>query len=65
MRMPARFGWSVEDDRGSELIAVDGTTNDDFVYGLGAGYAGGYAYTGRFHGAPIAGTAYLEWIDGR
>ena len=65
MRMPKRFAWRVEDDDGADLITIDGTTNDDFAYGLGAGYAGSYQYTGRYRGAPVTGTGYIEWIDRR
>jgi hypothetical protein len=65
MRMPKRFAWRIADHDGADLITVDGTTNDDFAYGLGAGYAGSYHYTGRFRGAPITGTGYIEWIDRR
>jgi hypothetical protein len=65
MRMPKRFAWRIEDDGGADLITIDGTANDDFVYGLGAGYAGSYQYTGRYRGAPITGTGYIEWIDRR
>ena len=65
MRMPKRFAWRVADDDGADLITIDGTTNDDFAYGLGAGYAGSYHYTGRFRGARITGTGYIEWIDRR
>ena len=65
MRMPKTFTWSVQDDDGSELITIQGTTNGDFRYGLGAGYAGSYAYTGTFRGEPVTGTAYQEWIDRR
>jgi hypothetical protein len=65
MRMPKRFNWRVADDDGADLITIDGTTNDDFAYGLGAGYAGSYHYTGRCRGAPITGTGYIEWIDRR
>jgi hypothetical protein len=65
MQMPKRFNWAVDDDSGEQLISVDGITNDDFVYGLGSGYAGSYQFTGRFRGAPITGTGYIEWIDRR
>jgi hypothetical protein len=65
MRMPRRFTWSVDDGSGNELISIDGVANDDFAYGLGSGYAGSYQFTGRFRGAPIAGTGYIEWIDRR
>jgi hypothetical protein len=65
MRMPKRFGWRVAGDDGADLVTVDGTCNDDFAYGLGTGYVGSYRYTGRFRGAPITGTGYIEWIDRR
>ena len=65
MRMPKRFSWAVDDDSGDELIRVDGIGNDDFAFGMAAGYAGSYDYTGRFRGEPIAGTGYIEWIDRR
>ena len=65
MTMPRRLRWRVDDTDGTELISIDGTTNGDWSYGLGAGYAGSYAYTGRYRGAPVAGTAYIEWIDRR
>jgi hypothetical protein len=63
MRMPKAFAWRVEDHDGQELITIDGRTNDDFVYGLAAGYAGSYTYTGTYRGKPIDGTGYIEWID--
>jgi Family of unknown function (DUF6670) len=65
MRMPKRFAWRVADDDGADLITIDGTSNEDFAYGLGTGYAGSYHYVGRFRDAPIAGTGYIEWIDRR
>lgn len=61
MRMPRRFTWSVSTDAGE--IRIDGTCNDDFVYGLAAGFAGSYDYTGEFQGRDVSGTGYIEWID--
>jgi hypothetical protein len=65
MTMPQSFSWSVLDDDGSELVSIEGTANGDYRYGLGAGYAGSYHYTGVFRGEPIGGTAYHEWVDRR
>ena len=63
MKLPETFTWSVADDDGSELITIHGHTNDDFTFGLGAGFAGSYSYTGAFRGTPIDGTGYIEWCD--
>ena len=64
-RHSKRFAWRVADDDGGDLITIDGTSNEDFAYGLGTGYAGSYHYIGRFRDAPITGTGYIEWIDRR
>jgi hypothetical protein len=63
MRLPQTFTWSVADDDGSELITIHGHANDDFTYGLGAGFAGSYSYTGALRGTAIEGTGYIEWCD--
>jgi hypothetical protein len=63
MQLPETFTWSVADDDGSELITIRGRSNDDFTYGLGAGFAGSYSYTGDFRGTSIEGTGYIEWCD--
>jgi len=65
MLLPAEFAWSAGDGRGGELVRIEGRTNGDWAYGVGAGFAGSYAYTGAFRGVPIEGTGYLEYIDGR
>ena len=65
MRMPKRFSWSVADDAGNDLIEVHGECNADFAFGMAAGYAGSYQYTGRFRDRDIAGIGYIEWIDRR
>lgn len=65
MRLPHQFTWSVADDDGREVIRIDGTSNDDFAYGMAGGYAGSFDYTGRFRGRAIDGRGYIEWIDRR
>jgi hypothetical protein len=62
MRMPATVSWSAR-QRGSEVVSVSGRCNDDWVYGLGAGFVGSYDYVGQFRGEPISGTAYFEYVD--
>lgn len=65
MRLPHTFNWSVLDEAGNPLIEIEGTTRDDFAYGMAAGYAGSYDYTGRYRGEAIGGRGYIEWIDRR
>ncbi|MGX1811518.1 DUF6670 family protein [Nocardia sp. NPDC055321] len=65
MRLPEHLRWRVLDDRGEVLISIAGAANHDYSYGLGAGFVGSYDYVGSFRGAPIAGTAYMEYIDRR
>ncbi|MFE6860733.1 DUF6670 family protein [Nocardia sp. NPDC057668] len=65
MRLPEQLSWRVADDRGNPLISIDGVSNHDYSYGLGAGFVGSYDYTGTFAGRAIAGTAYMEYIDRR
>ncbi|WP_139278258.1 DUF6670 family protein, partial [Rhodococcus triatomae] len=33
MELGTRFEWSVDDENGDELISIDGTTNDDYIFG--------------------------------
>ncbi|MEV6072383.1 DUF6670 family protein [Nocardia sp. NPDC052001] len=65
MRLATEFTWSVDDEHGNELIEIQAVTNDDYVYGMAGGYVGSYRYTGRFRGAPIDGTGYIEYIGTR
>lgn len=64
MYVPRSMSWSLTDPEGRTIITVDGSV-DDLVYGLGAGYVGNYEYRGSFQGRPIAGRAYLEYVDCR
>ena len=63
MSLPKQFSWRVSDDDGSELISLNGECNGDFNYGMTAGYAGSYRYTGHFKGKSVSGTGYIEYID--
>lgn len=63
MRLPTRLHWQVSDNGNNPLIAIKGTSNSDYSYGLGAGFVGSYDYTGTFAGRAITGTAYMEYID--
>jgi hypothetical protein len=57
MALPLAFTWAVDG------IEIHGRTNDDFAYGLGAGYVGTYDYEGNVDGRAITGCAYLEYVD--
>jgi hypothetical protein len=63
MRLPARWSWEARDRRGSEIIGLDCTANDDWIYGLGAGYVGSFGYAGSYRERPVAGVGYVEYID--
>jgi hypothetical protein len=64
MKMPKRFSWQVHYD-GREILVIDAHGNNDFCYGMAAGYAGSYQYTGRFQGADIKGMGYIEYMGRR
>ena len=65
MRLPERFEWRARERGRHLLVSIEGRANGDWAYGMAAGFAGSFEYTGRFRGEPIAGTGYLEYIDGR
>jgi hypothetical protein len=60
VRLPLRFSWGA-----SGVGEIHGEADGDWVYGLGAGYAGSYDYRGTFRGRPIEGRAYAEYVDCR
>ncbi len=60
--LPTRFRWSVKDESGAPLVAIEATANDDYVYGLADGYVGSFSYTGQFRERAIQGTGYAEFI---
>lgn len=58
MSLPKTFTWHA---RG--VGEINGTSNSDWTYGLGAGYVGSYEYVGTFQDRAITGCAYIEYID--
>jgi uncharacterized protein DUF6670 len=62
MRLPAEFTWRVRHSD-HDLLELTGRPDRNWLYGLGRGYAGSFAYDGRFRGAPISGRGYIEYID--
>lgn len=65
MRVPHRLNWTVRDDHGHLVLAIDGLVDSTLRYGHGRGYAGAYSYTGEYQGNPAGGSAYMEWVDTR
>jgi hypothetical protein len=63
MRMVREFTWDVRDRRGAEAVRLDCVANDDWAYGLGAGFVGSFGYRGDVLGRTVAGTGYIEYID--
>jgi hypothetical protein len=63
MRLPRRLNWTVRDDHGHLVLAVDGLVDSPLRYGHGRGYVGAYSYTGEYQGNPVGGSAYMEWVD--
>ena len=57
MRVPRAWSWSADD------TVIEAEANGDWVYGLGAGYAGSFTYTGTYASDPIGGSGYVEWIE--
>jgi hypothetical protein len=62
MRLPREFAWRVGDGAGT-LLELRGHPDGNWLYGLGCGYVGSFAYEGRFAGVPIGGRGYVEYID--
>lgn len=63
MRVPLTFRWSVPDTAGAELLDLHCESNNDWAYGLGAGFVGSYQYRGHFRGRTVTGTGYIEYVD--
>ncbi|WP_286144138.1 DUF6670 family protein [Mycobacterium sp. D16R24] len=63
MRVPHRLGWTVRDDHGHLVLAIDGLVDSPLRYGHGRSYVGAYSYTGEYQGNPVGGSAYMEWVD--
>lgn len=65
MRLPQRFTWYAEDDAGQPLLSLSCDVQGDFQYGLGAGYASWFSFTGECGGVGVSGQGYMEYIDRR
>lgn len=63
MRLPSALTLAARDTSGAEVFTLEGKTNGDWAYGLGAGFVGSYGYTGTFRGREASGTAYVEYVD--
>ena len=63
MRTPARWSGRVRDDAGGLVCELEGVAREDWVYGLGAGWVGSFAFSGAFRGREVAGTAYVESVE--
>ena len=63
MRMPATWAWTVRYGAGAELGALDCVAQDDWIYGLGAGFVGSFTVRGAFRGRPVDTVGYVEYID--
>ncbi|KXO99527.1 DUF6670 family protein [Tsukamurella pseudospumae] len=64
MTVPVLLRWTVRDGD-AEVLTVDGSVDSTLRYGHGRGYVGAYTYIGSYREEPVAGSAYLEWIDTR
>lgn len=65
MRLPRRFRWYAETDRGEPLLSLECVVEDEYHYGLGAGYASWFSFDGYCQGRAVSGQGYLEFIDRR
>lgn len=63
MRLPSALTVAARDAAGAGVFTLDGETNGDWAYGLGAGFVGSYEYSGTFRGRNVSGTAYMEYVD--
>ncbi|KXP12396.1 hypothetical protein AXK57_19050 [Tsukamurella pulmonis] len=64
MTVPVLLRWTVRDGD-AEVLTIDGSVDSPLRYGHGRGYVGAYTYIGSYRDEPVAGSAYLEWIDTR
>jgi len=64
MRLPRRTRFTVR-DRGRQWLVVETDMDTPWTYGLGTGFVSGFAYTGRWRDADLAGRGYVEYIDRR
>ncbi len=65
MTLPATFRWTINCRRSPNHLTINGVVDTPMVYGIAAGYAGGYTWTGNRNGVEISGRGYLSYVDKR
>jgi len=65
MTLPETFRWTVNGRREHVHFVITGTIDTPMMYGMAAGYAGGFHWTGSQNGAPRTGRGYLSYVDQR
>ncbi|WP_143757540.1 DUF6670 family protein [Burkholderia singularis] len=65
MFLPRTFRWTITDRNGKQLFEINATVDTEMLYGLAAGYVGGYRWEGSYNGKPESGRGYIEYIDQR
>ncbi len=63
MRVPRRMRWSVTDDGGDRVLALEGEIDAQWRFGHGRGYVSAYHYAGDYRGTAVEGSGYIEWVD--
>jgi hypothetical protein len=64
MQLPARWTWNVSEGRDAvSSIVLECVASDDWIHGLGAGYAGSFTYSGAYRDTAVDGVGYVEYID--
>ncbi|MDF3031163.1 MAG: hypothetical protein K0R03_1721 [Moraxellaceae bacterium] len=63
--LPRTFRWSVQARSGRRLFEIDATVDTPMLFGIGAGFVGGFRWEGRRDGRPAAGRGYIEYVDRR
>ena len=61
-RLPRQFCCRIV-SAGNLVLEIECVINTPWREGLGLGYVGGYAFTGKLRGHPKTGSALVEWVD--
>ena len=63
--LPDTFQWLIRDASNTLIYEINATVDTPMLFGLGAGYVGGYRWQGLCHGQAASGRGYIEYIDQR
>ncbi|HSW13349.1 MAG TPA: DUF6670 family protein [Solimonas sp.] len=63
MTLPQRFRWVLEGPE--RRLDLEAEVDTPMLWGLAAGYVGGYRWAGTRDGRPTGGRGYIEYIDQR